>query len=69
MKKVKELKGKEKHKVDQQLHITANQIIEYAKQFPKPVIVMESLNGICKNFKKSKRTNVSTAYPSESSKQ
>jgi hypothetical protein len=39
--KVKKLKGKEKHKVEQQLHIMANQIIEYAKQFPKPVIVME----------------------------
>jgi len=55
--KVKKLKGKEKHKVEQQLHITANQIIEYAKQFPKPVIVMERLNGIRNNFKKSKNLN------------
>jgi len=35
----------------------ANQIIEYAKQFPKPVIVMEDLNGIRRNFKKPKRLN------------
>ena len=54
---VKELRGKEKRKVDQQLHIIANQIIAYAKQFPKPVIVMENLNGIRSNFKKSKELN------------
>ncbi|MHA1506386.1 MAG: RNA-guided endonuclease InsQ/TnpB family protein [Candidatus Asgardarchaeia archaeon] len=55
--KVKEIKGKERRKVNQQLHIIANQIVEYAKQFPKPVIVMENLNGIRRNFKKSKRLN------------
>ena len=55
--KVKELKGKERRKVNQQLHIIANQIIEYAKQFPKPVIVMEDLNGIRRKFKKPKRLN------------
>jgi len=48
---------REKCKVNQQLHITANQIIEYAKQFQKPVIVMEDLNGIRRNFKKSKNLN------------
>jgi IS605 OrfB family transposase len=57
LKRVKELKGRERRKVDQQLHIIANQIITYAKQFPKPVIVMEDLNGIRKKFKKSKRLN------------
>jgi len=55
--KVKELKGKERRKVNQQLHIIANQIVEYAKQFPKPVIVMENLNGVRSNFKKSKKLN------------
>jgi IS605 OrfB family transposase len=55
--KVKKLKGKEKRKVNQQLHIIANQIIAYAKQFPKPIIVMEDLNGIRSNFKKSKKLN------------
>jgi IS605 OrfB family transposase len=55
--KVKELKGKERRKVNQQLHIIANQIVEYAKQFPKPVIVMETLRGIRSSFKKSKRLN------------
>jgi putative transposase len=55
--KVKELKGKEKRKVNQQLHIIANQIIEYTKRFPKSIIVMENLNGIRTGFKKSKRLN------------
>jgi IS605 OrfB family transposase len=57
LKKVKELKGKEERKVDQQLHIIANQIVAYAKQFPKPMIVMENLNGIRQNFKMSKKLN------------
>jgi len=55
--KVKELKGRERRKVNQQLHMIANQIIQYAKQFPKPTIVMENLNGVRKGFKKSKRLN------------
>ena len=57
LKKVKEIDVKEKRKVNQLPHIIANQIIEYAKQFPKPMIVMENLNGIRKRFKKSKRLN------------
>jgi putative transposase len=43
--------------VNQQLHIIANQMAAYAKQFPKPVIVMEDLNGIRSKFKKSKKIN------------
>ena len=54
--KVKELGRRERHKVNQQLHI-ANEIVAYAKQFPKPIIVMEDLNGIRRKFKKSKRLN------------
>jgi putative transposase len=57
LKKVKELKGKERRKVNQQLHIIANQLVYYAKQFPKPVIVMENLNGIRQNFKKFNKLN------------
>jgi IS605 OrfB family transposase len=57
LKKVKELKGKERRKVNQHLHIIANQIVAYAKQFPKPAIVMEDLNGIRGSFKKSKELN------------
>jgi transposase, IS605 OrfB family, central region len=57
LKKVKELRGKECRKVNQQLHIIANQIIQYAKQFPNPVIVMEDLRGVRENFKKSKKLN------------
>lgn len=57
MKRVKELKGRERRKVDQQLHIIANKIITYAKQFPKPVIVVENLNGIRNSFRKSKELN------------
>jgi putative transposase len=43
--------------VNQQLHIIANQIVAYAKQFPKPMMVMEDLYGIRNNFKKSERLN------------
>jgi len=55
--KVKELRGKERRKVSQQLHIIANGIVAYAKQFPEPVIVMEDLNGVRENFRKSKELN------------
>lgn len=57
LKKVKELRWKETRKANQQLHTVANEIIAYAKQFPKPVIVMENLNGMRRNFRKSKRLN------------
>jgi IS605 OrfB family transposase len=57
IKKVKELRGKERRKVNQQLHIVANQLVAYAKQFPKPIIVMEDLTGIRDNFDKSKKLN------------
>ncbi len=57
MGKIKALKGKERHMVNQQLHVIANQIVTYAKQFPKPVIVMENLKEIRKSFKKSKKLN------------
>ena len=57
LKKIKELGGRERRKVNQQIHIIANQIIKYAKEFPKPVIVMENLNGIRRRFKKSKKIN------------
>jgi IS605 OrfB family transposase len=57
LKKVEVLKRKERRRVNQQLHIIADQIIEYAKQFPKPMIVIEDLNGIRSNFKKSKKLN------------
>jgi len=57
LKKVKELRGRERRKVNQQLHIIANRIVAYAKQFPKPVIVMEDLTGIRDNFHKSKKLN------------
>jgi IS605 OrfB family transposase len=49
LKKVKDLGYKEKRKV--------NQIIQYAKQFSKPVIVMENLNGIRQNFRRSRALN------------
>jgi len=57
LKKVKELRGRERRKVNQQLHIIANQMIAYAKQFLKPVIVMEDLRNIRDNFRKSRELN------------
>jgi len=55
--KVKKLKGRERRKVNQQLHLIANEIVAYAKQFPKPIIVMEDLTRIRENFRKSKKLN------------
>jgi IS605 OrfB family transposase len=57
LKKVKELGRRERNKVNQQLHIMANQIIAYAKQFPKPVIVMEDLRNVRDNFHRSRELN------------
>ena len=54
IKKVKELGRKERRKVNQQLRIIANQIVAYAKQFPKPVIVIEDLRNIRDNFHRSR---------------
>jgi len=56
-KKIKDMRNKEQRKNNQQLHITVNQIIEYAKQFPNSVIVMETLTGIRNIFKASKKLN------------
>jgi putative transposase len=55
--KLKKLKEKERRKVNQQLHIIANQIVAYAKQFSKPIVVMEELKGIRNSFKESKKLN------------
>ena len=57
LKKVKELRERERRKLEQQLHIIANQIVAYANQFPKPVIVMEDLTSIRNSFRKSKELN------------
>jgi IS605 OrfB family transposase len=54
---VKRLRGKEKNIVNHELHVISKKIVEYAKQFPSPVIVMEKLTGIRKNFKKGKKLN------------
>jgi len=35
----------------------ANQMIAYAKRFPKPIIAMEKLSGMRNGFKKSKKFN------------
>ncbi len=57
LKKIKEIGKKEKQKVNYQLHILANQIIKYVKQFPKPIIAMENLNGLRKFMNFSKKIN------------
>lgn len=43
---VKRIGSKEGRTVNQMLHEIAKGVVEYAKQFPKPVIVMEDLEGI-----------------------
>jgi len=57
LKKVKAIGKKERRKVDQQLHILANHVVKYAKQFPNSIIAMEDLNGLRERMKFSKRTN------------
>ncbi|MCW7078598.1 MAG: RNA-guided endonuclease TnpB family protein [Canidatus Methanoxibalbensis ujae] len=54
---VKQIGHKEKTIVNQQLHIIANEIIAYAKQFEKPVIAMEKLDGIRENMNGSAKLN------------
>jgi IS605 OrfB family transposase len=54
---VKRIGSKENRIVNQQLHIIANEIVSYAKQFKKPVIVMEKLGGIRESMNYSKKIN------------
>ena len=54
---VKRMGDKERKIVEHELHIISKNIVEYAKQFPAPVIVMEKLTGIRKNFKGGKKLN------------
>jgi len=54
---IKRLKGKEKRIVNHELHVISKKIVEYAKQFPLPILVMEKLTGIRENFKKSNKLN------------
>lgn len=55
--KVKEIGQKEKRKVNQEVHIIANDIIEYVKQFENPIISIEDLTNIRYNFDASKKLN------------
>lgn len=55
-KTIKKIKDKLKKRTDQQLHILANDIIDHVSQFEKPLIVMEDLTNIRKNFEKGKRS-------------
>ena len=49
---IRKIRNKLKEKTDQQLHILANEIIDYVSQFEKPIIVLENLTHIRKSFKK-----------------
>jgi len=40
---IKRLRGKERRIVNHELHVISKEIVEYARQFPSPVIVMERL--------------------------
>ena len=57
LKKIKAIGEKEKRKINQQLHAIANQVVEYVKRFPKPIIAMEDLNGLRGHMNFSKRMN------------
>ena len=47
---VKRIGSKEGRIVNQIIHTIAKEVVEYAKQFPKPVIVMEELKNIRENM-------------------
>jgi len=54
---VKRFGSKEGRIVNQMLHIIAKEVVEYAKQFKKPIIVMEKLKGIRENMNSSVKLN------------
>lgn len=47
---VKKISRREKRIVNQLIHVVANEIVAYAKQFEKPVTTMEKLSGVRKNM-------------------
>ncbi|MBD3194678.1 MAG: IS200/IS605 family element transposase accessory protein TnpB [Candidatus Lokiarchaeota archaeon] len=52
---IKKLKGKLSRKIEHLLHHLANEIVEYAIQFEKPVIALEELTHIRDRFQKNKK--------------
>ena len=54
---VKRIGSKEGRIVNQILHTIAKEVVEYAKQFPKPIIVMERLKNIRENMNGSVKLN------------
>jgi len=54
---VKRIGSKEGRIVNQILHTIAKEVVEYARQFPKPVIVMEKLKNIRENMNGSTKLN------------
>jgi len=54
---VKRIGSKEGRIVNQILHTIAKEVVEYAKHFPKPVIVMERLKNIRENMNGSAKLN------------
>ena len=54
---VKRIGSKESRIVNQILHTIAKEVVEYAKQFPKPIIVMENLKNIREKMNGSAKLN------------
>jgi len=54
---VKRIGSKEGRIVNQIIHTIAKEVVEYAKQFPKPIIVMEELKNIRENMNGSGKLN------------
>jgi len=54
---VKRIGSKESRIVNQILHTIAKDVVEYAKQFPKPIIIMEKLKNIRENLNGSTKLN------------
>jgi len=54
---VKRIGSKEGRIINQILHTIAKEVVEYAKQFPKPIIIMERLDNIRENMRGSTKLN------------
>ena len=54
---VKRIGRKEERIINQILHTIVKEVVEYAKQFSKPIIIMERLNGIREEMNSSAKLN------------
>ncbi|UYL64888.1 MAG: hypothetical protein QIT35_gp92 [Methanophagales virus PBV299] len=57
LKHIKRIGQRESRKVNQIIHTVAKEIVEYAREFKNPIIVMEELTGIRQRMRSSRKLN------------